>query len=81
MGVTTTMTNMHVATPDKLPAEQLKFDHTYFILCFHHVRVGVWTTRETFQQWEYATIRALHKKRDRSDYSNRSANSPVTHAS
>ena len=56
--------------PDDLPAELLKLDHPEIIQCFHHILANVWITGEVPQQWKYATIKVLHKKKDRTDCNN-----------
>ena len=56
--------------PDSLPAEVLTLDHPEFIRYFHNLLVNVWSTGEIPQQWQDATIKALHKTKDRSDRNN-----------
>ena len=70
--------------PDELPAEQLKLrlsDSSHeILLAFHGIIVAVWMTREVPQEWKYATIKVLHKKRDRTECTNHRGLSLVAHA-
>ena len=66
MGVIRGMPNWKAVGPDSLPAEVLKLDHPEFIRYFHNLLVNVWSTGEVPQQWKDATIKVLHKKKDRS---------------
>ena len=70
LGVIRGMPNWKAVGPDFLPAEVLKLDHPEFIRYFHNLLVNVWSTGEVPQQWKYATIKVLHKKKDRSDCNN-----------
>ena len=48
----------------------LQLDHPEFIRYFHNLLVSVWRTGDVPQQWKDATIKVLHKKKDRSDCNN-----------
>ena len=68
MGVILGMPNWKAVRPESLPAEALKLDHPeFFRYFFHNLLVNVRSTGEVPQQWKYAAIKVLHKKRDRSD--------------
>ena len=69
-GVIRGMPNWKAVGPDSLPAEVLKLDHPEFIRYFHNLLVNVWSTGEVAQQWKDATIKVLHKEKDRSDCNN-----------
>ena len=60
--------------PDELPAELLKLglsDSSHeILLAFHDIIVTVWMTGEVPQEWKDATIKVLHKKKDRTECSN-----------
>ena len=60
--------------PDELPAELLKLglsDGSHeILLAFHGIIVAVWMTREVPQEWKDATIKSLHKTKDRTECSN-----------
>ena len=60
--------------PDELPAELLKLglsDSSHeILLSFHGIIVAVWMMGEVTQEWKYANIEALHKKKDRTECSN-----------
>ena len=60
------MPNWKAVGLDSLPAEVLKLDYAEFIRYFHNLLVNVWSTGEVPQQWKDATIKVLHKKKDRS---------------
>ena len=62
--------NWKAVGPDSLPAEFLKIDHPEFIRYFHNLLVNVWRTGDVPQQWKAATIKVLHKMKDRSDCNN-----------
>ena len=64
------MPNWKAVGPDSLPSELLEIDHLEFIRYFHNLVINVWRTGDAPQQWVYATIKALHKKKDRSDCNN-----------
>ena len=55
--------------PDELPAELLKLglsDSSHeILLAFHDTIVAVWMTGEVPQEWKDATIKVLHKRKDR----------------
>ena len=70
MGVIRAVPNWKAVGPDGLPAEILKLDRPEIIQCFHHILANVWITGEVPQQWKYATIKVLHKKKDRTDCNN-----------
>ena len=69
---------------DELPAELLKlglFDSSHkTLLAFHGIIVAVWMTGEVPQEWKCATIKVLHKKKDRTECSNYRRLSLVAHA-
>ena len=59
----------------------LKLDHPEFIRHFHSLLVNdVWSTGQVPQQWKDATIKFLHKKKDRSDCNNYRGISLVAHS-
>ena len=64
------MPNWKTVGPDSLPAELLKIDHPEFIRYFHNLLVNVWRTGDVPQQWKDATVKVLHKNKDRSDCNN-----------
>ena len=64
------MPNWKAVGPDSLPAELLKIDHPEFIRYFHNLLANVWRTGDVPQQWKAATIKVLHKMKDRSDCNN-----------
>ena len=70
--------------PDELPVELLKLglsDSSHEILLpFHDIIVAVWMTGEVPQEWKDATIKVLHKKKDRTECSNYRGLSLVAHA-
>ena len=61
------MSNWKEVGQDSIPAEPLKLDHPEIIRRFHNLIVSVWRTGHVPQQWKYATIKALHKKKYRSE--------------
>ena len=78
------MANGKAMGPDELPAELLKLgfsdsSHEIF-LAFHDIIVAVWMTGEVPQEWKDATIKVLHKKKDRAECSNYRGLSLVAHA-
>ena len=78
------MANGKAMGPDELPAELLKLgisDNSYeILLAFHDIIVAVWMTWEVPQEWKDATIKVLHKKKDRTECSNYSGLSLVAYA-
>ena len=70
--------------PDELPAELLKLglsDSSHeILLAFHDIVVAVWMTGEVPQEWKDATIKVLHKKKDRTECSNYRGLSLMAHA-
>ena len=74
------MANWKAVGPDSLPVELLKLDDSEFLRHFHSILVSVWRTGEVPQQWKDATIKVLHKKKDRSDCNNYRAISLVARA-
>ena len=65
------MANSKAMGPDELPVELLKLglsDSSHEILLpFHDIIVAVWMTGEVPQEWKDATIKVLHKKKDRTE--------------
>ena len=78
------MANGKAMGPDELPVELLKLglsDSSHDILLpFHDIIVAVWMTGEVPQEWKDATIKVLHKKKDRTECSNYRGLSLVAHA-
>ena len=78
------MANGKAMGPDELPAELLKLglsDSSHeILLAFQGIIVAVWMTGEVPQEWKGATIRVLHKKKDRTECSNYRGLSLVAHA-
>ena len=78
------MTNGKAMGPDELPAELLKLglsDSSHeILLAFHDIIVAVWMTGEIPQEWKDATIKVLHKKKDRTECGNYRGLSLVAHA-
>ena len=78
------MANGKAMGPDELPAELLKLglsDSSHeILLAFHDIIVAVWMTGEVPQEWKDATIKVLHKKKDRTECSNYRGLSLVAHA-
>ena len=78
------MANDKAMGPDELPAELLKLglsDSSHeILLAFHDIIVAVWMAGEVPQEWKYATIKVLHKKKDRTECSNNRGLSLVAHA-
>ena len=78
------MANGKAMGPDELPAKLLKLglsDSSHkILLAFHDIIVAVWMTGEVPQEWKYATIKVLHKKKDRTECSNYRGLSLVAHA-
>ena len=61
------MPDWKAVRPDSLPAELQNIDHPEFTRYFHGLLGNVGKTGNAPQQWKYATIKVLHKKKDRSD--------------
>ena len=78
------MGNGKAMGPDELPTEVLKLglsDSSHeILLAFHDIIVAVWMTGEVPQEWKDATIKVLHKKKDRTECSNYRGLSLVAHA-
>ena len=78
------MANGKVMGPDELPAELLKLglsDSSHeMLLPFHDIIVAVWMTGEVPHEWKDAIKNVLHKKKDRTEYSNYKGLSLVAHA-
>ena len=70
MGVIRGMPNWKAVGPDSLPGEVLKLDHPEFIRYLHDLLVNAWSTGDVPQPWKDATIKVLHKTKDRSDCNN-----------
>ena len=70
--------------PDGLPAELLKVladeGHLNILGKFHDIIVAVWRGGGVPQQWKYATIKVLYKKKDRTECGNYRGISLVAHA-
>ena len=68
------MANRKAIGPDGLPAELLKVLTDEGELntpgMFHDIIVAVWRGGGVPQQWKYATIKVIHKKKDRTDSGN-----------
>ena len=69
---------------DELPVELLKVgfsDSSHeSLLAFHGIIVALWMTGEIPQEWKHATIKVLHKKKDRTKCGNCRGLSLVAHA-
>ena len=78
------MANGKAMGPDELPAKLLKLglsDSSHeILLAFHDIIVAVWMTEEVPQEWKDATIKVLHKTKDRAECSNYRGLSLVAHA-
>ena len=78
------MANGKAMGPDELPADLLKLglsnSSNEILLAINDITVAVWITRELLQEWKYATIKLLHKKKDRTECSNYRDLSLVAHA-
>ena len=78
------MANGKAMGPDELPAELVKLglsDSSHeILLAFHDMIVAVWMTGEVPQEWKDATIKVLHKKKDRTECRNYRGLSLVAHA-
>ena len=68
------MANGKAMGPDELPAELLKLglsDNFHeILLAFHGIIMAVWMTGEVPQEWEDATMKFLHEKKDRTKCGN-----------
>ena len=68
------MVNGKVMGSDELPAELLKlgFSHSShkILLAFHGFTGAVWMTGEVPQECKDATVKVLHKKKDRTECGN-----------
>ena len=68
------LANRKAVGPDGLPAELLKVladeGGLDTLGTFHDIIVAVWRGGGVPQQWNYATIRVLHKKKDRTECGN-----------
>ena len=77
------MANRKAVGPDGLPAELLKglADEGQFNTLgkFNDIIVAVWRGGGVPQQWKYATIRVLHKKKDQTECGNYRGISLVVH--
>ena len=78
------MANGKAMGPDELPAQLLKLglsDCSHeILLAFHDIIVAVWMTGEVPQEWKDATIKVLHKNKDRTECSNYRGLFLVAHA-
>ena len=78
------MANGKAMGPDEQPAELLKLglsDSSHeILLAFHDIIVAVWMTCKVPQEWKDATIKVLHKMKDRTECSNYKGLSLVAHA-
>ena len=74
------MPNWKAVGPDSLQAEVLKLDHPEFIRYLHDLLVNAWSTGDVPQPWKDATIKVLHKTKDRSDCNNYQGISLVAHS-
>ena len=77
------MANGKAMGPDELPAELLKLglsDSSHeILLAFHAIIVAVWMAGEVRQEWKDATIKVLHKKKDRTECTYHRGLSRVAH--
>ena len=83
IGALGSMANAKAVGPDELPVELLKLgiNHDPTVLWeFHRVIKLVWHQREVPQRWRDAVIKALHKKKDRTECGNYRGISLVAHA-
>ena len=78
------MANGEAVGPDGLPAELLKVladeEELNTLGNFHDITVALWRGGGVPQQWKDATIKVLHKKKDRTDCGNYRGISLVAHA-
>lgn len=78
------MANDKAMGPDGLPAELLKLgldgDPSEILCEFHRIITAVWMTGGVPQEWKDATIKVLHKKKDRTECENYRGISLVAHA-
>ena len=79
-GVIRGMPNWKAVGPDSLPAEAPKHDHPAFIRYFNNLLVILWRMGEVLQQWKDATMKVLHKNKDRPDCNNYRGISRVVYA-
>ena len=83
IGALGSMANAKAVGPDEFPVELLKLgiNHDPTVLWeFHRVIKLVWHQREVPQRWRDAVIKALHKKKDRTECGNYRGISLVAHA-
>ena len=78
--VTRGIPNWKAMGSDSLPSELLKIDHPEFTRYVHILLVNTWRTGDFPQQWKDATVKVLHKKKDRSDCNNYRGISHVAHS-
>ena len=78
MGVIRDIPNWKAVGPDFLPAEVL--NSTTLSLSGTFILANMWRTGEVPQQWKDATIKVLHKKKDRSHCNNYRGISLVAHS-
>ena len=78
------MANGKAMGPNELPAKLLLLglpDSSHeILLSFHGIIVDGWMTVEVPQEWKYASIKVLYKKKDRTECSNYRGLSLVAHA-
>ena len=78
------LANRTAVGPDGLPAEPLKVladeGELNTLGKFHDIIVAVWRGGGVPQQWKDATIKVLHKKKDRTEFGNYRGISLVAHA-
>ena len=79
-GVIRGMPNWKAVGPDSLSAEAPKHDHPEFIRYFNNLLVILWRMGEVLQQWKDATMKVLHKNKDRPDCNNYRGISRVVYA-
>ena len=79
-----TMATGKAMGPDELPAELFKLglcDSSHeILLAIHGIIMDVWMTGEVPQEWKDATIKVVHKKKDRTECSNYRGIFLVAHA-
>ncbi|CAN0075652.1 unnamed protein product [Sphacelaria rigidula] len=78
------MSNGKATGPHGVPAEILMLglngEASDILYHFHDIASAVWTSGEVPQEWKDVTIKALHKKQDRTQCSNYRGISLVAHA-
>ena len=77
------MANAKAVGPDGLPAELLKLGlhkNRTVLRELHRITKVVWHGGQVLQQWKDATIKVLHKKKDRTECGNYRGISLVAHA-